>query len=95
LLKADCNIKLFDPEAMDNLKMIFNTDTISYCKNSYNASEKSNTIILVTEWNTFKELNLERLKNMMITPFITDLRAIYPRQTSEKNNFDYFTVGPN
>jgi UDPglucose 6-dehydrogenase len=92
LLSEGCSIKVFDPEALDNLKNDLNLN-VTYCKNSYEAAKNSDAIIIVTEWNTFRELDLKKIHGLMNHPLLMDLRSIYSEKNLVENGFNYFIIG--
>lgn len=93
LLSKGAKVKTYDPIAMDNTKRIF--PQIEYCKNAYEAAEGAHAVAVVTEWNEFKLLNLDRLKEAMVTPIIFDGRNIYDPQRMRRLGFDYHCIGRN
>ncbi len=78
MLAHDVNIKLYDPEAMENTKAILG-DMITYCDSAYEAIGGADVLAVLTDWAEFKELDLEKIKVLMTRPQIADYR----------NNFDY------
>lgn len=93
LLANGAKVKTYDPIAMENTKRIF--PDIEYCKNAYEAAEGAHCLTIVTEWNEFKLLNLDRLKDAMVTPIIFDGRNVYDPQRMRKLGFDYHCIGRN
>ena len=78
MLAHDVNIKLYDPEAMPNTKAILG-DLITYCNSAYEAIGGADVLAVLTDWQEFKSLELEKIKVLMTRPQIADFR----------NNFDY------
>lgn len=78
MLAHDVNIKLYDPEAMPNTKAILG-DLITYCDSAYEAIGGADVLAVLTDWQEFKSLELEKIKILMTRPQIADFR----------NNFDY------
>ena len=78
MLAHDVNIKLYDPEAMPNTKAILG-DLITYCDSAYEAIGGADVLAVLTDWQEFKSLELEKIKILMARPQIADFR----------NNFDY------
>lgn len=78
MLAHDVNIKLYDPEAMPNTKAILG-DLITYCDSAYEAIGGADALAVLTDWQEFKSLDLEKIKMLMKRPQIADFR----------NNFDY------
>ncbi len=93
LHKEGANIKAYDPEAMENAKKIFKDVSITYCDNSYEVAKDSDAIVIVTEWNEFKYLDLFKIKDLMKDNIIIDGRNIYDRKKIEKLGFKYKAVG--
>lgn len=91
LLKMGAKIKAYDPVAMENAKIIL--PNIELCKDSYSAVTDADLLIVVTEWNEFKQLDLAKVKNAMKNPVILDARNVYNPQEVKKLNFVYQGVG--
>jgi UDPglucose 6-dehydrogenase len=64
-----------------------------YCEDEYEASENVDAIILMTEWNQFRSLNLETIKANMREYYFFDLRNIYSKESMKELGFKYFSVG--
>ena len=92
LLNQGAKVKAFDPE-VNSLCEFDAHDGFSIVGDSYEASESADAIILVTEWNTFRELDLERLKSVMNQPVFFDLRNVYSPNKLEDAGFDAYVVG--
>lgn len=91
LKKDGAKIKTYDPIAMENAKKIIKG--ITFCSNAYEAAEDSDILIIVTEWNEFKKLDLVKVKNLMKKPVILDGRNIYDPQEVRQLGFSYLGVG--
>jgi UDPglucose 6-dehydrogenase len=91
LLDEGANIRAYDPVAMDETKKIFGG--IKYCKNAYEAIKGADALVIVTEWNQFRNLELERIKNLLKSPCFFDLRNIYDPQKLQDMGFHYYCVG--
>lgn len=91
LVAEGVKVKAYDPIATENARKIF--PQIDYCKTAYEAAEGADAVITVTEWNEFKLLNLERLRDRMLQPIIFDGRNIYDPQRMKRLGFDYYCVG--
>jgi UDPglucose 6-dehydrogenase len=92
LLKRGAKIKAYDPVAMEEARKIFNDD-IKYCKDSYDAAEGSDALLLITEWNQFRNLDLIKLKELLRLPVIIDLRNVYEPQKMKELGIRYAGVG--
>jgi UDPglucose 6-dehydrogenase len=84
-------IRAHDPAAMDNARQIFTA--ISYCDDAYEVAEGADVLVVATEWNQFRNLDLERLKEAMATPVVVDLRNVYDPQRMRELGFEYEGVG--
>jgi UDPglucose 6-dehydrogenase len=91
LLAEGASVKVYDPIAMDNTRQIF--PQICYAKNAYEAAEETDALVIVTEWNEFKQLNMERVKTTMQTPLLFDGRNIYDPLKMRRLGFEYHCVG--
>ncbi|HMS22523.1 MAG TPA: UDP-glucose/GDP-mannose dehydrogenase family protein [Candidatus Levybacteria bacterium] len=92
LLKNDgVKIKAYDPQAMENSKKIM--PEITYCKDPYEVAKDADAICILTEWNEFRELDLEKIRSVMKTPNLIDGRNIYAPSVLEKLGFNSVGVG--
>ncbi|MGA1862414.1 UDP-glucose/GDP-mannose dehydrogenase family protein [Deferribacter thermophilus] len=92
LLKYGAKIKAYDPIAMENAKKIFG-ENIEYCQDEYSAVENSDCLVIVTEWNQFRKLDMERIKKLMKSHNLADLRNIYEPKKMRDLGFNYTCVG--
>tara|TARA_B100001057_G_scaffold280570_1_gene280969 strand:- start:9 stop:1331 length:1323 start_codon:yes stop_codon:yes gene_type:complete len=95
LIKNKCNLKVFDPEGMKEAKEHFlkYSDKILWCKDSYEASKGADALVILTEWNQFRALDLKRLRKLLRKPVIIDLRNIYNPVELKSLGFEYFSLG--
>ena len=91
LQKEGAKIKAYDPEAMEKAKQVFNN--IEYCKDPYEAAKGADALLVLTEWNEFKELNLDKVKNLMNRSLIVDGRNIYNPKNMKKLGINYISIG--
>ncbi len=92
LLKAEAKVKVFDPEAMPNVKTIFG-DKIEFCNNQYDATENADFLMIVTEWSVFRTPDFEKLKNNLKIPLIFDGRNLFDLSKLQDLGFSYFSIG--
>jgi UDPglucose 6-dehydrogenase len=92
LLKKGAMLKVYDPIAMDNARTLLG-DTVTYCRNSYETVRGADALVVVTDWNEFKLLNLDKLKQEMKQPIIFDGRNIYSSERMKKMGFEYISIG--
>ena len=91
LLEAGAAVRAFDPAGMDEARQLL-TD-ITWCEDSYDAMAGADAVAILTEWNEFRALDLNRTKSLLSTPLIIDLRNIYSPDEMARNGFDYFSIG--
>jgi UDPglucose 6-dehydrogenase len=91
LLDLGAMVRAYDPAGMEQAK-IFLPD-IAYCDGPYSAAEGAHALVIVTEWEQFRALDLDRLKRVMASPIIIDLRNIYDPEELAKEGFVYDSVG--
>ena len=95
LIKEGAKLKLFDPEGMSEAKELFkkNNKEISWCNDSYSAMKGSDALVILTEWNQFRALDLAKVKSYLKEPTIIDFRNIYEPKEMLKHGFNYFSLG--
>ena len=92
LLALGAKIQAYDPEAMKEARKIFG-DKITYAKNNYEALKGADALILVTEWNEFRNPDFKKMKDLLNDPVIFDGRNQYSRREMRELGFDYVGVG--
>ena len=92
LLEKGAKIKAFDPKAVETAKVIF-ADKIEYSKNAYDAVEKAEALLLLTEWNEFRRPDFEKIKSTMKNPVIFDGRNQYDPKRLQEKGFKYYCIG--
>lgn len=94
LTAEGANIQAFDPIAIENAKIIFkDINNISYMSDAYEAAKNAELVILITEWNEFQELDLNKLKQQMKKYNLIDGRNIYLPEKATALGFNYMGVG--
>jgi UDPglucose 6-dehydrogenase len=91
LLKRGANIKAFDPVAMEEAKK--SLPDITYTKDEYEAIRDADVLVFVTEWNQFRALDMNKVKQLLKAPKIADLRNIYEPEDMREKGFEYVGVG--
>ena len=91
LLKEGARIKCFDPLAMDNAKKIL--PNLTYCRDEYETAQGSDILVIATEWNQFRNLDLLKIKKLLKTPVLIDLRNLYEPEKVKSLGFVYEGVG--
>jgi UDPglucose 6-dehydrogenase len=92
LLEGGARVRAYDPAAMANARNLL-PPAVEYCPSSYEAAEGADAVAIVTEWNEFKLLNLERLRGVMRRPLIFDGRNIYEPDRMRRLGFEYHSIG--
>ncbi len=93
LLQKNANIKIFDPLGMENAKGILKSDKITWCNESYEAIENSNALVIATEWEEFRILNPDKIKDLMHSPIVLDFRNILDAKAYKKTGFQFQNIG--
>lgn len=91
LQSMGAKIKAYDPIAITNAKRLFKN--VEFVQNAYAAAKDSDLLILVTEWNEFRQLDLKKIKNLMKNPILLDGRNIYDPLEMKTIGFTYVGVG--
>ncbi len=91
LADAGVRVRAYDPEGMAAAEAVM--PDLVYCGDAYEAAEGAHAVVIVTEWDAFRALDLSRLKSVMAAPTLVDLRNIYERPAIEKMGFAYSAVG--
>jgi len=85
------NIRAYDPAAMEEAKAVLRD--VHYCADPYEVARGCDALVLLTEWNQFRRLDLDRVKEMMGTPIFLDLRNVYDPVKMREAGFQYCGVG--
>jgi len=91
LLDGGATVRAFDPEAMDGCRPLFPTAT--FCDNAYEAAEGADALVIATEWNQFRKLELDRLHQLLSQPLVIDLRNLYEPEKMAAAGFRYVSIG--
>ena len=91
LLQKGADVRAYDPKAMPVLKAQMNS--IEYCKDSYAVATGADALLIVTEWDEFRQLDLDRIKGLMRRPVIVDGRNIFDPRAMRERGFVYRGVG--
>ena len=66
---------------------------MAYCENAYDCAEGADALVIATEWEQFRALDLERLRDLMACPVVVDLRNVYRPEEMQRQGFAYACVG--
>ncbi|MEK7679812.1 MAG: UDP-glucose/GDP-mannose dehydrogenase family protein, partial [Deltaproteobacteria bacterium] len=92
LVEEGASVRAYDPAAMDNAKAVFKKG-VTYCIDSCDAAAGSDCLVLLTEWNQFRKLDFSRIKGLLKSPVVIDLRNIYDPMQMKARGFTYVSVG--
>jgi UDPglucose 6-dehydrogenase len=92
LLSEGVHLKVYDPKAMDNAKEIFK-DKIEYCKTPFDCLKNSEALIVLTEWNEFRNPDFKSIGELMSKKIIFDGRNIYDPIKVKNEGFEYYGIG--
>jgi UDPglucose 6-dehydrogenase len=85
------HVRAYDPAGMENARALLGE--VTYCEDAYACAEGADALVIVTEWEQFRALDLPRLKEIMARPIVVDLRNIYRRDEMVRYGFNYVAVG--
>jgi len=92
LLEQGARVRVFDPVALPLLDLETRPG-VEVCEDEYDVAEGADGLVLATEWNQFRSLNLDRLKQAMARPVMVDLRNVYEPEMMRREGFEYTGVG--
>jgi UDPglucose 6-dehydrogenase len=84
-------VRVYDPVGMEQARQML--ADVTYCQGPYDCVEDADAAVIVTEWEQFRALDLERLRDLMACPVIVDLRNIYSPEDMKKQGFAYGCIG--
>src|ERR1700730_10735506 len=84
-------VRAYDPVGMDSAKQVLTE--VTYCRDAYDCVEEADAVVIVTEWEQFRALDLERVRDLMACPVMVDLRNVYRPDEMKKYGFVYSCVG--
>ncbi len=91
LQDAGAAINAFDPEGMEQARLYM--DDLTYCGDPYACCKGAAALVIITEWDAFRALDLERVKGLLAAPILVDLRNIYEPEEARRQGFTYVSVG--
>ena len=92
LLALGCKIKVYDPEAMPNVKAILG-DKVTFSKNPYEAIDQADALLIVTEWPQFRTPDFERMEGLLKNKVIFDGRNLYETTQMRDLGYTYYSIG--
>jgi UDPglucose 6-dehydrogenase len=91
LQAAGAHIRAYDPESMHEAGKTLTE--VDFCEGPYHAVDGADAMVLITEWDQFRALDFDRVKKMMKTPTVVDLRNVYDPEAMAKRGFRHFSIG--
>ena len=97
LVQAGAKIQAYCPEGMKEARWRLEDceNSITYCADEYSVVNEADAVVLMTEWNQFRGMNLDKVRARMKGNFYFDLRNVYARNTHIREEFKYFPIGQN
>jgi len=92
LVDGGAAVRAYDPVAMDNARPLL-PEGVQYCTDSYDAAQGADLLVIVTEWNQFRSLDLERIRSLLARPAVVDLRNLYQPEKMRESGFEYEAMG--
>jgi UDPglucose 6-dehydrogenase len=92
LLDRGIAVRAFDPASMENARALLPAG-VTYCEDAYDAAKGADALVLATEWNEFRLLDLGRLRQLLARPLVVDLRNLYDPAKMRERGFTYVGVG--
>jgi UDPglucose 6-dehydrogenase len=91
LQDAGAQVRGYDPEGMEQARLMM--ENVEFCDSAYEAAEGADAVVLVTEWDVLRALDLERMAGLMARPVFVDLRNVYPPEDVEEAGLTWHGVG--
>ena len=91
LLRAGATVRAFDPKGLAEARKLL--DGVTWCDDAYATMDGAAALVLVTEWNAFRGLDLERVKRLLAAPVVVDLRNMYDPGHMARAGFAYHCIG--
>lgn len=91
LQREGAKIKAYDPEAMDKAKAIFKE--VKFCNDAYDTAKDCDVLLILTEWNEFKDIDLKKIKKLLNSPLVIDGRNVYAPEYMQNEGFTYISIG--
>ncbi len=88
---AGAKVRAYDPKAMDQARQVM--PNVTFCEDPYDCAKGAEALVIVTEWDEFRALDLPRIKSALATPNLIDLRNIYRPADAKKHGFTYSSIG--
>lgn len=91
LQKAGAIVRVYDPEGMEEARKLLSD--LVWCESAYETMGGAHALVIITEWNAFRALDLKRCKQLLAAPVMVDLRNIYEPKAMAQAGYDYYSIG--
>lgn len=91
LQDAGARIRAYDPEGMDQARMVL--DDVDYADDPYSCAEGASALVIVTEWDAFRALDMGRIRSILPSCLVVDLRNIYQPEEMTRHGLNYLSIG--
>jgi len=91
LQDAGARVRAYDPEGMEQARSVL--QDVDYAQDAYACARGADALVIVTEWDLFRALDLTRLKAALASPIIVDLRNVYRPDEMARRGFTYVSIG--
>tara|TARA_B100001123_G_scaffold322466_1_gene361837 strand:+ start:210 stop:1550 length:1341 start_codon:yes stop_codon:yes gene_type:complete len=91
LQQAGCSIRAFDPVGMKEAEKLL--PDVAWCRDAYDAMTDADCLVIITEWNEFRALQIDRVRELLSEPLVVDLRNIYKPDEMAEAGFTYLSIG--
>ena len=91
LQRAGCTIRAFDPVGMKEAEKLL--PDVAWCRDAYDAMTDADCLVIITEWNEFRALQIDRVRELLSEPLVVDLRNIYKPDEMAEAGFTYLSIG--
>jgi len=92
LLREGCHVCAYDPAAMERAKEVLKSG-VEFASDAYEAAKGADALLILTEWEEFASLDLERLRRLVKYPIVLDGRNLYDPAVMVEHGFSYYSVG--
>ena len=95
LASRDAKLRVYDPAAMKEAqwRLAAIKDSVYYARDEYDAAQGAHALVIITEWNQFRNIDLSRVRKLLSDPYFIDLRNIYTREEVANAGLRYFGIG--
>ena len=93
LVRLCNNVKIYDPVGMENARKMEQFKNVSWCTDTFACIRGTDAMVIITEWNEFRALDLNKVKSVLKNPLVIDLRNIYREEQMKSAGIRYISIG--